>query len=238
MCIGPLFYVILLDTLVVGFGIVFGFLDGHPRKYFGEHEAVTYFSSLQLLAISWLAFKILRIRNVRRKQLHWHSNSLVWGIIALGFLFLAVDDFCLIHEGIDKRIHYAFGIKETALTDHIDDILIAIYALLGIAVLYMYRNEVKKYKQTYPFFICGFVLLFLMVACDMLNARMDILSMLLESDIVHPVHLVLSIVEDPLKVFSEGFFLVGFYSAFQISKLMDERPVGSTTGNIGAASDA
>ena len=53
------------------------------------------------------------------------GGSRVWGLIAGGFVFLAVDEALQIHERLDFVIHKALNIRETALTDRLDDAIIA-----------------------------------------------------------------------------------------------------------------
>lgn len=64
----------------------------------------------------------------------WRDPSVVWAIIASGFLFLAADEVLRIHENLDQLIHYVFGLKETNLTDRIDDLIVGMYGLVGIGV--------------------------------------------------------------------------------------------------------
>ena len=50
----------------------------------------------------------------------------------------------MIHESIDNGIHYVLKLRETAITDRLDDIIIGIYGLGGIGILYYYRDEIVK----------------------------------------------------------------------------------------------
>ncbi len=225
-----LFLVLLSETLAVSAAIVIGAHGGDSAIHFKEGRFITWLSGLQLLAISWLSYKTLKTRDVMRGRSLWRSSYAVWGIIALGFLFLAADDLFQIHESIDKGIHHVFSLQETDLTDRIDDLLIALYGLASISVLIAYRDAMKRYREIHPFMICGFVLLFIMVSLDVLTNRDDILSTLVDRDQVAVLHRWLSVAEDSFKVFAEAFFLVGCYTALQIPKCMETEPVIRTDG--------
>ena len=158
-----------------------------------------------------------------RKGSLWIDSSAVWAIIALGFLFLAADDLFRIHENFDNLIHYVFNMQETGLTDRIDDIIIGLYGFIGIGVLIAYRDELIIYKKNLPFFILGFVTLFIMVALDVLTNRNDILPLVFDRDKAVVLYVWLSLAEDSLKVMAEAFFILAFYAIFQKAKDMRDQ---------------
>jgi hypothetical protein len=177
------FLVLLWNSLAVSAAVMIYSYTG--ANHFKEGGFITILSVFQLLAISWLSYKILQARDVTRRCSLWRDSSAVWGIISLGFLFLAADDLFEIHENIDRLIHYVFNLQETGLTDRIDDILIGLYGLAGIGVLIVYRDELKTYREVLPFFTCGFVLLFTTVALDVLTNRKDILFVQTANNTLH-----------------------------------------------------
>nr|NQU92996.1 hypothetical protein [Bacteroidota bacterium] len=146
---------------------------------------------------------------------------MIWAILSLGFLFLAADEYFEIHESIDLWIHDIFNIKETGVTDRLDDILVALYGLVGMSFLYVYREELRKCRQVLPFLKCGFVLLFIMVALDIFTNRKDILQILVHHDLVDTLHVWFSVAEDSFKIFAESCFLVGFYIVLRIARQME-----------------
>ena len=140
--------------------------------------------------------------------------------MSLGFLFLAADDLFKIHENIDRLIHNIFNLQETGLTDRIDDGLIGLYALIGIGVLIIYRNELKIYRKAFPFFTSGFALLFTTIALDLLTNRNDILPLLFGPTQAADLHIWLSHAENSLQVFAEAFFIGAFYAILQTAKTL------------------
>ncbi|UZJ41546.1 hypothetical protein OO006_00615 [Prosthecochloris sp. SCSIO W1101] len=201
-----LFLVLILNSVVVIAALEINRRSG--VNHFDEGKFVTIYSFLQLLA----TFGIVLLINWYSR---WKNPSLIWKIIAIGFIFLAADEVFTIHENIDFLIHRVFGIEETAVTDRIDDILVGLYGLLGIGVLFVYRNEWKIYREAFPFFIFGFALLFGMV---IITNRHDILYLIWDHHSASTIQSYLSLAEEPLKVFSEAFFILGFYIILQTVK--------------------
>ncbi|MFW2440136.1 MAG: hypothetical protein ACN4GR_12265 [Arenicellales bacterium] len=220
--------VLLWNLLTVCAAVMINIYNG--ANHFREGGFITILSVIQLLAISFLSFKIFLARDVTRVRSLLKKPSILWAIIGLGFLFLAADEYFLIHENIDRLTHHVFNLQETGLTDRIDDILVGLYGLAGIGVLIAYREELKMYRETFKFFIIGFVLLFTMVALDILTNREDILSLIIDHHQVALVHHFLSRTEESLKVFSEAFFVIAFYGISQKAKPSEEEAVVSTIG--------
>lgn len=218
------FLVLILNSLAVSAGvIIYNYTDVDP---FSEGGFITKLSVSQLFLLAWLSFKIFQSRRVISRHSLSRDSSTVWLIVALGFLFLAVDDLFMIHENLDGLIHEVFNMQETALTDRIDDFLVGLYGLAGIGVLIIFRDELKAYREAFPSFIFGFVLLFIMVSLDMLINRNDILPLIFDHDHVDVLNVWITLAEDSLKVFAEAFFILAFYAIFQkVKQHMEVEPV-------------
>lgn len=213
---------LLLNTIFVFLSIVVYFLTGvNP---FSEGGVITFLSAFQLLAISRITYKTAQARKTEKDQSSWSGAPLIWTLVSTGFAFLAIDEVLYIHEQIDKLIHYILDIKETGLTDRIDDIIVGIYALVGIAVLFAFKNEVKTCIDRFSFFILGFALLFTMVGLDILTNRDDILLMHFDETTTDILMYWLSSAEDSMKIFAEAFFILGFYSALLKARSLKALP--------------
>lgn len=198
----PLFkWVPILNIVVVALAIGLYILTGND--YFDEGGFVTVYSSLQLLTIAFIVFKIHRCSPTKRR-------FSIWKIIAAGFVFLAFDEAFKIHETIDGLIHVILSIQENAYTDRIDDYIIAVYAFIGLGFLYVYREEFLSYRSTLPYFVLGFVMLFGMVGLDVLTNRNDILPIYFDAGVAETLHRYLTFGEESLKIFAEASFLLGF----------------------------
>ncbi|MGH1428568.1 MAG: hypothetical protein ACRBEE_11565 [Arenicella sp.] len=204
--------VLVINLLTIAAAIsldVFGI-----NEPFKEGGFITFFSAIQLLIVSRLSYNIYRERESSTHISFWQKPNLIWLLISMGFLFLAFDESLKIHERIDRLIHYVFNIQETGLTDRIDDLLVGLYGLIGLVVLFVYRNEMKACKAQFSLFVIGFVFLFVMVGLDVMTNRKDIVLFFFEENMAAVLHRWLSFAEDAMKLLSEAFFILGFYSIF------------------------
>ncbi len=189
---------------------------------------MTLLSALQLLAISWISFQTFGLRNTTRSGSVWSRPAAIWGVISVGFLFLAVDEYFMVHENIDGLIHYVFNLQETPLTDRIDDILIAIYGLVGVGLLFACRRELGNFRVAIPFFVSGFVLLFVMVVCDVVTNQNDVLPFLFGARYGNALYYIVRKAEDPIKLIAIAFFLAAFCAVLQQAKTMGRETTVST----------
>ena len=194
---------------------------------FGEGGFITYFSGIQLFILSHLCYKVFRLRSQSVKA-PWRSSIAIWGIMSLGFSFLALDDLLMIHEWFDKVIHSIGQIEETGVTDRIDDLIVGLYGLIAIGLIVHYRHELKKYRKVGSYVVAGFVFLFLMVGIDALTNRDDILELMFPSEMMRTVKTWDSVVEESFKVFSEAFFIVAAYRCYLRAQQSNPKTLNAT----------
>ena len=206
--------VLLIDLAVIAGAVVYFAMGG--KALTGENSILTWVSALQLLAVALLCWLIFQIRNRDiESRFSLQNTRLIWGLIAAGFVFLFADETLKIHEGTDKLIHSIFSIEETGLTDRIDDFLILVYAILGLAVLFAYRREFLAIMRPHFWMLYwGFALLFVMVAFDVLTNRDDILINFMDADQAKVTGTWLSFVEEGSKILASGFFVGAFYAGW------------------------
>ena len=178
--------VFALEALLIVVAIAIGIaVYDNPKEPFGEDGFMTWVSAVQLLAIAFVARRIHAVRKAQISSEAYRASSsglAIWFIVFLGFLFLTADEVLKIHENLDKSIHDLFGLEQTGLTDRIDDLLVGLYGVIGLGVLYVFRGELRRYREALPFFVAGFVLLFTMVGFDLLTNQDDILSKFLSAE--------------------------------------------------------
>lgn len=206
------FYTALLTNTLF---IVIGLFCGKPvEEVFGKEASfITWISFAQLLITSIFCWQIFNQRG--RK-----GEAFLWLAISIGFLFLSVDEVARIHENMDSIIHKKIlHMKETALTDRLDDLIIGVYALIGGSVLYSFRNELKNFKQALPYLITSFLLIFLMVITELISNRYDLLPQLLQNEnLAKGVYQVCKVGEEAFKLFAEALLTTAFYCCLLISK--------------------
>jgi len=198
-----------IGAVGVSLELIFQVYKHHP---FDENGIVTMLSVCQLALISLVCF---RLWQVRRAPGPWRlkNHSTIWLLIASGFAFLAVDEKALIHEGLDRSFHKLFAIQATGWTSRLDDMLIGLYGLIGLAVLWFYFAEIKRFRRCFRLLQIGFVALFLSVAADMASKRPDFFLWLLGPGAGDLAYAIVGGLEEVLKITSEALFLSGFYSA-------------------------
>ena len=141
----------------------------------------------------------------------------------LGIYLPAADEFLAIHEVTDHLIHDIFNIQETSLTDHLDDCIVRLYGSIGSWVLWINRLELKPHKQAIVFLKRAFVLLFLMIGLDFFANRQEPLELFLDPAAANTVQFYVYHLEDSIKIFSEAFLIVAFYSIFRTVESQQKR---------------
>lgn len=196
------------DLLLLFFAITLG---EYPTQFFGERRPVTLLSFIQLAAAAVVLLLVFRIRSSAFPGRGVSSPALIWLLMAAGFVFMAFDEVLLFHEHLDEWIHQWFGMEETAITDRIDDVIVLAYGLIGIALLAIYRKEIRVCRRELPWFVGGFIAMFAMVVLDAGTNRKDVLEwFVMDEALLETLHVWLSIVEEFCKIIAEGLFIIAF----------------------------
>jgi len=198
----PLYAGVVLATVI----LVAGF------RWTEVFEVVSFFV---LVAIAVVAMRIYTVR--RAPTASWLAGpGRIWLLIALGFAFLALDEALSVHEKMDLLIHRVFSLPETRITDRIDDLIILVYAIAGMLLLYAHRAEFRNLTGHRRFFVAGFLLLSVMVVIDLLSNRRDFLHWVgVSGSMLGPVHHVVEVSEELVKLLAEAAFLLGFVHIYR-----------------------
>ena len=132
---------------------------------YGEKSIVTDVSTLQLALCSSVSSIIAVAMFCQKGSLNFYKGF-VWVAIAIGCAFLAMDDAFMYHERLDKMIHSLLGWEETSLSDRIDDTIVGIYGVLGIAFIFSNRRHFSFSPRFMKYAKCALFLSLLMVFCD------------------------------------------------------------------------
>lgn len=206
--------VLIIDLIAVMAAL---FMGGFPEELFDEGQIMTFYSAAQLLIVFYMTRKVFFERSEGRLDLKdWKKPFFVWYLVSMGFLYLTLDEVLLLHESFDDLIHWFFGMKETALSDRIDDIIVILYAVAGLAVLYRYRVEIKRYKKAFPLLAFGFLFFFVSAAFDILTNQEDVIVGYFNFS--QTLFLRLNGTEEGFKIMAEGVFIGLFYKCREIAK--------------------
>lgn len=219
-----LWKIIAFDVLFIGAMMIRAILNQKtPMRYFGETGIISWFSCLQLLILAGLAWKIYRIRKLAHieETKGKHAPQTLWKLIAMGFLFLAVDEIVQIHEATDILIHWIFQIPDNSKFLQLDGLIVAGYSAIGAYILYSFWDEFKQYRSAFYLFIIGFALKATMVLIDLGTDDDSIFSFWLSDPKRHRlVYDWVQTVEESFKILAEGAFIAAFIACVQIAKRM------------------
>jgi hypothetical protein len=212
-----LYKTIFLDSLTVTLALGSAIAMGEsPGLHFEEEGFITYVSCLQLLIAAILAGKVFQRENSALNPTK-ATSGLFWLMIAIGLFFLALDDGLEIHEKIDLWLHSFFNIQETNLTDLADDIIVGGYLLLFLIYIAWKWQTIQVFKPSFRFFKIGLILTVIMMIFDLMSNN-DLFTSLFIEDAAQGrvIRQVVGILEDAIKIFAEGIFIVGIYKCWQI----------------------
>jgi len=201
-------FVLTLNTTVILFVVVYLYATGGPipggdfpeegTYLFKEKMFGTLFSTFQIATIGLIAL-LLAFSSFSKNRRH---ELLFWSLSCLGFFFLALDEYYLIHENLDRWIISSLHLPNNRLTNRIDDLIVLLYGVIGILVLKQSWGWLKKYREFVTFVKVGLVFLFLMVLFDTAHIKLT------------PVK---ELEEDAFKLLGEANFLIAYFSCLRKS---------------------
>ncbi|RIL03877.1 MAG: hypothetical protein DCC71_14800 [Proteobacteria bacterium] len=187
-------------SLLLAGATALGALAGTPDLHFKEGGLVNLASGALLLWIARLASQIGRVRRA--------EAAAIWRVAAIGFAFLAADELFAIHENLDKLVHWLFGIRETPLTDRLDDAIVGLYGVAGAALAFAHRAELLRWRSARPYAVWGAALACAMVVLDAATNRSDLFETFLAEPQAKALESWLSVAEDALKLYAETCWML------------------------------
>lgn len=150
-----------------------------------------------------------------KRQSAGAPGAIIWGVMALGLMFLAQDEFFSFHENFDKWIHGLTGMKQTAWTTQIDTLVLLSYVAVAIICVWRCHREIRDCCPKWGrFLIFGLSVAVTSMICDGLaNFRRSY-------DAVfgawgNSVYLMVIEVENLCELGAEALFMMFFLSALR-----------------------
>ena len=218
------FLVFGIDTLMIAIAIGRAILhERNPMRYFDDGGFISLLSIGQLLFIAYLCWRISLLRAQQNSLLRGGKNpNRLWQVMTAGFIFLALDEGVQIHENIDVSLHNLFNLAPDGVTDILDDIIILIYAIIGLLFLRTFKNEFQKFASAFRWFYTGFSFCFLSIALDLLTYKKETLSPLIRDyDKLITINTGLLTLEEITKIWAEGAFIIAFCYCLIIAKRLN-----------------
>lgn len=213
--LGP---VLLGNLTLISVAVILGWNRDPARfsRYFDEGRFPMIFSCLQLATVAVLAVGIYRRRRAQSVARGWRVGYQLWGLIAAGFAFLALDEGFQFHEQIDHWVHSAARWQQTDLSDRLDDLLIGGYALIGLGVLSIYPREMAAARVMLRPLVLGFIFTGISVVGDAFGHHADgFLAMGAQKSQARVLVEVFEVLEGGFMLLAEGCFVVAFYLAYR-----------------------
>lgn len=196
---------VLAALAVAAAGLVAGWIARDPLDHFEEGGPLTWYSAAQLLAAAVLC------RRIRRQRPAAAPGRRLWTALGLGFVFLALDELLKLHERIDAAAHALLSLRQTAMSDRIDDLLVLAYALAGAALLWRWRDALRRHGALWRYLAAGLALTLAMVAADIVSDSPELLRRITAGPARWGAALV--VVEETVKLLAEAVLLAGIAHA-------------------------
>jgi len=195
------FGIVLLNIIAIVLAIILGLQEKHISTFFQERQTVTFISAVQITLSSLFCLFIFLIK--KRVNLESTKKNIFWLINSLVFLLAAIDEYFMLHEGIDGDIAtFFFGIKKNP---HLDGLTLALYGVTACILFFKFKQEIKKMKQFLPVFYFGGFFFFLSITLDLKSTN--------EIQII---------LEESCKLIAVGLLFSGILSIFvEITKKID-----------------
>lgn len=204
-------------------------LDRSPMRYFGERGYMTWISTLQLVVAAVLCLQIGLIRKNSQSRYKEIKPAIFWWLASAGMFFFALDETFEIHENLDKQIRAWFGIPSNSFTGRLDDLIILIYAGVGLLLVYLSRRELLQYQKALPWFYRGLVFSGLTIALDMIGHNRETFAPFASSlEELNQIHHWVGAVEEIPKILAGGAFIVTLFACKFVAKSFRNRKAKRT----------
>ena len=161
-----IFWLVLLSNyFAINYCVFIGMQFEDVSFLFQENQAITFLSALQLAITSLLALLIYVLgKIIYKKNIERLKTIRVWILSSVIFAFSVLDEYFMIHEGVDGSIATLFfGIKENP---HLDGLTLSLYGIVALIIFFRFRQEILRYKKAFRLFCVGAFFFLLTIALD------------------------------------------------------------------------
>lgn len=209
-----IYFVIILIDLASIIGSVL--LGKTPQEFFEEGEFITWLSCVHLAVLGGICLcSLLLLSHQECRTREVKVRTAFWALCCAGFFFLCADEWFEIHENLDFWIHNTLGMKETHLTDRLDDLIVLLYGVLFVTGAFKFYKEVLEHKGMVRWLVVALVLFLIMSIFDFFSND-DYLYQFLANDrgLDKEIGIILGTIEDSFKLLAEGALVIAFMEGF------------------------
>ena len=152
------FVVFLVSALLISILSFLGVCYYQSLEYYFHEGYLGTLYPVTLLAISSLSCFLFHLRETSSLTFvfkHPLSQKNTWLWCGFAFAYLSLDDLFEIHEKIDFKLHHWLDalakIKSNAVTDKLDDLIVAIVLAVAVWFLLRYRKTFATYPKSCRF---------------------------------------------------------------------------------------
>ena len=207
-------------AIIVYAGVIYPQTDGYQKSRSryrrahpiaatigGENNAITWFSSVQLVLVGAICFANYRLSRKVRALDPDQSRSWIWLVFCLGFLFLAVDEQFSYHEALRNDVFVPRDLFDFKYINA-GDVGFALMSAIGLALVFFVYRELKASRSAFWLFWSGVGIALVVNLLDTINR--DMLK-----EIGLPRH-VKSPIEEILELWAQCLFLLSFLGILQV----------------------
>jgi hypothetical protein len=132
--------------------------EDYWNMFWGERNAITWFSSVQLLLVAGAAQANHAVARLLQRAGHVLRAVWVWRVFAMGFVFLAIDEYFELHEALREQVlkprHLARGLPWIRP----GDIGIHLYLVVGLIFTFFLLRQLRGRRTALVLLAAGLVL--------------------------------------------------------------------------------
>ncbi len=157
--------VILVNYFAINYCVFSGAAFDDVSFLFQERQAITFLSAFQLGLTALVALFIYILgRMIYKKDLGRLKLIRIWAISAAVFIFAVIDEYFMLHEGIDGDIATAFfGITKNP---HLDGVVLSLYGVAAVFLFFRFKEEILRYKDALLLFLAGGIFFLVSIMFD------------------------------------------------------------------------
>lgn len=168
--------VLVLNLGIVVTAVLAGDEKGNIYHYFQERIGVTFLSSMGLALTSLCA---LTMSFIRKESGAVTARLDFWLLSAAGFFYLSMDEYFMLHEGMDTPLVKLLGNNPQDF--HLDALVFVGLAVIGMTIAWKFREEILMRREFIVLCVLATVCLGGMIVFDMLDQNNPVIKVTEES---------------------------------------------------------
>ena len=169
-----------------------------PTRWFSEKQTISSYSAALLYTCCLLsAFNYLTTKDCRPRSGLPCRIKRFWALAVAGFFLLMLDEYFVLHEGLDNLFTYRLlGLTPSPFLDKLDVLVLVAYGVVALGFLTYYRQELRAVRGFFGFIAAGGIFAAVSLGLDLLD------------DTVAKVY-----VEEGTKIFANASFVLACLTA-------------------------